>query len=76
MWVPLPYQNSVLVLNSDLHEPPVPPETHPLSREDEELLMNNLEMCTLSSGACWYVTAEVETTPVEFLIDYGDSSLH
>ena len=25
MWVPAPYQNSVLVLNSDLHEPPASP---------------------------------------------------
>ena len=71
MGVPAPYQNSALVPNVELVEASTCPEMQPLSREEEELLMDNLDMCTMTSGACWYVTAEVEATPVEFLIDPG-----
>ena len=71
MGVPAPYQNSALVASVELMEHPASPEIQPLSSEEEELLINNLDMCTMTSGACWYVTAEVEATPVEFLIDPG-----
>ena len=68
---PAPYQNSALVDSVKLVGSQATPEEQPLSREEEEILMNSLEICTITSGACWYVTAEVESTPVEFLIDPG-----
>ena len=71
MGVPAPYQNSALVDSDIVVRRQASPEPQPLSREEEELLMNNLEICTITSGACWYVTAEVEATPVEFLINPG-----
>ena len=71
MGVPAPYQNSALVYSDIVVRGRTSPEPQPLSRAAEELLMNNLEICTITSGACWYVTAEVEATPVEFLIDPG-----
>ena len=59
MGVLAPYQNSALVTSVKVSEPPATPDMSPLSSEDEELLMNTLEICTMTSGACWYVTAEV-----------------
>ena len=54
MGVPAPYQNSALVDSVKVVEPQTSPEVQPLSREEEEILMNSLEICTITSGACWY----------------------
>jgi len=48
------------------------PMIHPLTMEEEELLLvNTMAGCSFSSGECWFITAEVESSTVEFLVDPG-----
>ena len=67
-----PQLDSALKPNSEVL--PVSPDltNHPLTTEEEELLLvNTMAGCSFASGECWFVTAEVESSTVEFLVDPG-----
>ena len=69
---PAPLLDSAIVPISEFPQVSSSSIVHPLTPDEEEImLVNTVAGCTVASGECWFVTAEVESSSVEFLVDPG-----
>jgi len=67
-----PILDSAMVPSSEFPQVIPGSMVHPLTPDEEEiLLVNTVAGCKVTSGECWFVTAEVESSSVEFLVDPG-----